>query len=122
MIGSEYTSFAVQAVIGAGHSSVIPDVLWGGWMDAGMVVLGYSGVRVPHESFGPVTDGVANITPIDGGVAGASWAPAHFGLFDAKTGGNLVASAAATMDAPATGQALIADVGDLVFTYEAPGA
>lgn len=117
MIGEEYTSKAIQAVLGPQHSPLFPENLWGGWLDASMDVLGYSGIRVPHASFGEIADGVANIAVIDGGLAGASWTPAFFGLFDAASDGTLVIAAPVTMDAPATGQALIADVGDLTFTY-----
>jgi hypothetical protein len=119
MIGEDYTSKAVRAVLGAGHSELIPENLWGGWLDASLDVLGYSGIRVPHETFGAVDGGVANLDAVDGGLAGDSWAIAWFGLFDAESDGNLVIAAAVTAT-PGEGDPLIFDAGDLTFTYGEP--
>lgn len=116
MIGSTYTSKAIQAVLGPSHSGVIPAVLWGGWLDSGLSVLGYSGISVPHDVFGPATDGIVNIDTVDGGVAGTGWTIAYFGLFDAASGGNLVAYAAVTAT-PSAGDPLLFTAGNLTFTY-----
>lgn len=117
MIGATYKSAAVQAVLGPGHSSVIPDVLWSGWLDSGLSVLGMTGLTVSHDSFGEVTDGVANTVEIDGGLAPAGTIT-HFGLFDAASSGNLIAYAPVTFaSTPAEDDPLLFAVGDLTFTY-----
>lgn len=116
MYGSAYKSKAVQAVLGPAHSTVIPDVLWSGWLDSSFVVLGMTGLTVSHDDFGAVADGVANTADIDGGTAPAGTI-AYFGLFDAASSGDLIAYAAVTFDTtPTAGQSLTAAPGELVFT------
>lgn len=120
MIGSTYTSKAVQAVIGPAHSSVIPDVLWSGWLDASLAVLGMTGMTVSHDDFGPITGGVANISDIDAGTAPVGTI-AHFAVFDAATSGALVAYASVTFaSTPTTGDPLVFAPAALEFEYVAP--
>lgn len=120
MIGSAYTSKAIQAMLGPAHSSVIPDVLWVGLLDATETLIAMTGLTVSHDDFGPVTDGVANTTVIDCGVAGASWSIAYVALFDAASGGDVIARAAVSPAVePTDGDTLAIPAGDLVFTYDA---
>lgn len=118
MIGDAYKSKAVQAVLGPGHSALIPATLWSGWLDSSLAVVGMTGLSVSHNDFGDVTDGVANIDDIDGGLFDDAWTVAYFGLFDAASGGDLIAYAAVTFDtAPADGDSITISAGDLTFTY-----
>lgn len=117
MIGDDYKSAAIQAVIGPAHSSAIPDVLWGGWLNGSLTLLEMTGLTVSHDDFGPITDGVANTTDIDAGAC-PSTTPAYFGLFDAESSGNLVAYAAVTFsDTPTEDESLTFLTGELTFTY-----
>jgi len=118
MIGSAYTSAAVQAVIGPGHSTEIPAVLWGGFLDGLGDLIAMTGLNVSHDAFTPITDGVANSASIDAGVAGTGWTIAAFALFDAATGGEVVASADISPYAPTDGEELTFAPGDLTFTIE----
>lgn len=97
-IGSTYTSAAMQAIIGPNHAATIPDVLWGGWLDTAGDVVAMTHLPVPHSSFGPVANGVENTSSIDAGVLPAGVPPLYFGLFDAETGGALVAFCTVTYD------------------------
>ncbi|MCB2411786.1 hypothetical protein LGT39_02845 [Demequina sp. TTPB684] len=122
MIGTAYQSAVIQAVLGPAHSSAIPDVLWSGWLDGSLAVLSMTGLTVPHADFGAVIGGVANTASIDGGVCPAS-VPAHFALFDAASGGDLIARAAVTFDVPpVSGDLLSIPSGSLVFAYDVGGA
>lgn len=93
MIGASYASRAAQAVLGPYRSQLIPATLWVGWLDDTGDLIAMSGTSVPQDVFGPSGDGVANVTAIDAGVAGAGWTIHSVGLFDAPTGGDLVVSA-----------------------------
>lgn len=119
MIGDAYKSAAIQAVLGPAHSPVIPDVLHGAWLDGSLVLLGMTGGTVSHDDFGPSGDGVANTAVIDGGTCPAS-TPAYFAVYDAASGGDLVAYAPVTFDtAPSSGDSLTSPAGSLTFTYTA---
>lgn len=119
MIGSEYQSAAIQAVLGAGHSDVIPDVLWGAWLDDTLTVLATTGNFVPHESFEPVAGGVANTVTVDAGAAPESVGDvAYFALLDASDDGEIVAYAPVAFDeSPSEGDPLAFEPGELVFLY-----
>lgn len=119
-IGAAYSAKVVGAFIGPAHSSLIPTVLWGGWLDATYTLIAMTGLPVSHDSFGEVTNGMANIEAIDAGVAGVGWTPYYFALFDAASAGNVVCAAAVTPWTPATDALLVANVGDLVFTLPGP--
>ena len=119
MIGFEYQSAAIQAVLGAGHSDVIPDVLWGAWLDVSLDVLADTGIIVPHEAFEAVDGGVANTSEVDAGAAPASiGSVAYFALMDAETDGDIVAYAPVTFDgSPSEDDPLAFAPGELVFLY-----
>lgn len=117
MIGDNYLSRAVQAIIGPNHALTIPDVLWGGFLDENLDLIAMTGQTVPHAAFGPTDTGVTNITPIECGVAGAGWDIRAFGLFDASAGGSLVALAVLSPATPDEDETLIFNVGDLTFTF-----
>lgn len=118
MIGAAFKSRAIQAVLGPAHSARIPENLWVGWLNGSLGVLSMTGGRVPHSAFGPVANGVANTAIIDGGLCPAT-VPTYFGLFNAKSGGDLIAYAAATFaSAPSEDDVLTCSPGQLVFTYE----
>ena len=115
MIHDAYKSGATQAILGPGHGATIPDVLWGGFLDATLTLLGMTGTTVNHNSFGATATGVDNIEIIDAGVAGAGWAPEWFGLFDGSSGAQLVLAIPITPFSPAAGDSMIFAVGDLVY-------
>lgn len=120
MIGATYQSLAVQAVLGPAHSALIPDVLWSGWLDGSGAVLAMTGLTVSHDSFGESGAGVANIDTLDGGLCPAA-VPARFGLFDAASGGDVIAYAPVTFDVtPVEDDPLTFAPGDLTFTYGEP--
>lgn len=120
MIGPAYKSAAIQAVLGEGHSQVIPDVLHAGWLDSSLDLIAMAGVIVPHEAFGEDGDGVSNIALLDAGVCPAT-VPDYFALFDAETGGDIVAYAPVTFDdTPAEGDPIAFAAGALTFTYMEP--
>lgn len=118
MIGDAYKSAAIQAVIGPAHSSVIPDVLWGAWLDAGKALIEMTGNNVSHDDFGESGDGVANTAVVDAGLYPAS-APSWFAVYDAATSGAIVALAPVTFDTtpPEDGPITFAP-GELNFTYD----
>ena len=113
MIGPEYTSRSVQAVLGPYRSQLIPSVLWIGWLHEGSLV-DMAGTSVTHDVFGPSDAGVANTDTVDGGVAGAGWTIDAVGLFDAADG-DLVVSAQIGELTPSEGDALFFAPGDLTF-------
>lgn len=117
MIGDTYKPAAMQAVLGPGHSALIPETLWTGWLDGALGVLGMTGLSVSHDTFTEITEGVANADDIDGGLCPAT-VPTYFGLFDASTSGDLIAYAAVTFDTtPVEDDPLTIGAGDLTFTY-----
>lgn len=121
MIGSDFRSVAVQAVLGPFHAEVIPSVLWAGWLDAAGDLVAMSGERVDHAQFGPILDGVANTTALDLGVAGTGWTVHGVGLFADEGGTQLLVSA--ELDSPVSptlGDPLVFDAGDLAFTIADP--
>lgn len=122
MIGDAYQSAAVQAVLGAGHADVIPDVLWGAWLDSDAEVIATTGLIVPHEVFEPVEGGVANTTEVDAGAAPDGIGGAvFFGLLDAEEDGVVVAYAAVTFDeTPVEDDPLVFEPAELVFSYVEP--
>lgn len=117
MIGPTWRSRAVQAVLGPSRSPLVPAILWTGWLDADGDLIAMTGLSVTHTAFGPSGDGVANIAPIDAGVAGTGWTIHAVGLFDAASGGNLIVSADLTTPAsPDEDDPLVFAAGDLTFT------
>jgi len=117
MIGPAYRSRAAQAVLGPSRSELIPAVLWTGWLNAAGDVVAMTGMSLTHAVFGPAGDGVANIVPLDCGVAATGWEIAAIGLFDAAADGTLIASATLTDPViPDEGDPLVFDVGALTFT------
>jgi len=117
MIGDLYKSKAIQAVIGPAHSNVIPEVLWGGFLDGSGALIAMTGIRVRHDAFTTATDGVTNSVRLDCGVAGTGWTIAGFALFDAASGGAIVLSASVTSVSPAVDEPLAFAPGGLTFTY-----
>lgn len=120
MFSPEYRSIAMQSILGPAHSTLVPSVLWLGWLDAAGDLIAMSGTTVPHESFGPAEDGVENIEPIDGGVAGDGWEIDAVGLFADEVGADLIIWA--LLDFPATpeeDEPLTFDVGAVRFTIDA---
>jgi len=119
MIGPSYTSKATQAILGPAHSQLIPNRLWVGWLDASGNLIAMSGTYLAHTVFGPIADGVANISAVDCGIAGTGWAIAKVGLFDAA-GGNLIVSCdLPSVASPTAGAPLGFAAGDLKFTVAA---
>lgn len=116
MIGSTFQGSAVGAVIGPAHSSLIPDVMWGGWLDSGLVLLGMTGATVSHDAFDVVGTGVENIALIDAGDLPAGTI-AHFGLFDDAAGTNVIAYAAVDLTGLSAGDPVAFDAGALTFPY-----
>ena len=91
MLSNAYRQKAARALFGSTRSEVMPAVLWLGWLDStGEVTT--ERVRVPNTDavFTPSGDGVANLAPIDAGVATGAWTLTAAGLWDAATGGVLV--------------------------------
>ncbi|WP_169165091.1 hypothetical protein [Cellulomonas taurus] len=119
MIGPSWRSRAVQALLGPNRSPLVPAQLWTGWLDASGQLIAMSGLPVSHEAFGPVSDGVANTTPLDCGVAGEGWAIAGVGLFDAADGALLVAATLSSVVTPDEGDPLTFDPGALTFRVSA---
>jgi len=115
MIGPTWRSRAVQAVLGPNRSQLIPARLWTGWLDADGDLIAMTGLYVTHAVFGPSGDGVANIAPIDGGVAEAGWVIAGVGLFDAAAGSLIVSADLASPVTTTDGQELTIAVGALTF-------
>lgn len=98
-VGPSYTSRAAQAILGPAHSMVIPEVLWGGWLDADGELIAMTGLPVAHDDFGPASNAVVNSVTVDAGLAPAV-TPTRFGLFDAASGGDLVIYAEISFDEP----------------------
>lgn len=116
-IGPAYQSAVVQAVLGPSASEVMPNALWGAWLDDKLNVLAETGIELPQTVFGPTALGVANNVIIDGGPAPAT-VPAFFALMDAETGGEIVAYAPVTFDGdPSEGDPLAFAPGELAFNY-----
>lgn len=115
MIGPEYTSRVVQAVLGPYRSQLIPSRLWVGWLDAAGDLIEMSGTVVSQGAFGPATDGVTNTEPIDCGVAGDGWVIAAVGLFDAPTGDLVITASFPDPLTPDEDEPLIFAAGGLVF-------
>lgn len=116
-LGPAYRSIAARAFLGPNRSQLIPAELHIGWLDSTGALIAMSGMSVTHDVFGPTTDGVTNISTIDGGVAGTGWDIYGVGLFDAPTSGTLVISAALPAHrTPAAGDALSFGAAALLFT------
>lgn len=118
MLSSAYRQRAARAVFGSARSEVIPAVLWLGWLN-GTAEVTAERVRVPNTDavFGPSGDGVTNIAPIDAGVAETALTLTAVGLYDAKTGGNLIITAPLPNSVTvATGGALVVDTAGLALT------
>lgn len=116
-VGVAYRQAAAGALLGAGKSALIPDVLYLGLVDAtGAEPVGMA--RVPVSALGDMWsvagDGVATTVVIDAGLAGAGW-PELTGwvLWDATTGGNPVLSGDLTPVTPDEGDPLTVPVGGL---------
>lgn len=123
MIGPEYASIAVQAVLGPDRSGLVPAVLWLGWLDEFGDLIAMAGVQVPHEVWGATDTGVANVEPIDAGLAGDGWEIHAVGLFDAEVDGSLVVSAALPAPLlPLEDDPLAFDVDGLVFDLAEDGS
>lgn len=121
MIGAAYTSLGAQAIIGPAHAPTIPEVLWPGWMDTDLNLLGMVGEALSHDQFGPVENGVANIEAIDGGLAGAGWNIGGLALYDAEVGGLIIVVALVTPYEPEEGEVLTLGPGMLVFRFPDDG-
>jgi len=93
VIGEAYRSVSVQAVLGPDRSLLVPAVLWVGWLDGDGSLIAMAGTSVSADAWGPTDDGVANLSLIDGGLAGDGWTIAAVGLFDAAADGALVIAA-----------------------------
>jgi hypothetical protein len=115
-IGDDWKSELVQALLGPAHSAAFPDAYWSGWLDGSGDLIEMTGLTVSHDDWGPVTDGVANIAIIDGGLCPAT-VPTYFGLFaDAEGASRVLTSAAESFDeTPSEGDPLAADAGEIVF-------
>ena len=99
-VGPAYASPVALSIVGPNHGTLIPEVLWGAWMDDTNSVVADTGVQVPHEAFGPGVNCATNVDDVDAGLMPAT-VPARFGLFDAASGGDLVIYADVTWPAPA---------------------
>lgn len=101
-LGTEYRSIAAQALLGSSHTSLVPDVLWIGWLSTTGTEL--TATRVPvdntDEVWEPTTNGVANVDDIAAGTSTAAWIIGRVALFDAATDGQVVLEA--TLPAPVT--------------------
>ena len=80
-IAPAYRSIAVQAILGPARSTLMPSVLWLGWLDDEGELVAMSGATISHEAFIPTDGGVENVDPIDGGLA------TGFGPFVLSLGG-----------------------------------
>lgn len=112
-----YRQAVALSILGSAHSALIPDTLWLTVLDGDGVELDMDRVPVPNDdtTWGPITAGVTNVTPIDLPPAGAGWVIEGWALFDAATGGNAVLSGDLTAPiTPADGEALAVPVGGLV--------
>ena len=118
MIGTEYHAQAVASIIGPNHSTLIPDVMWGAWLDGDLEVIEVTGTTIAHSAFGLVAEGVANIVLLDAGVLPAGTVE-YFGLLDAEVDGQLIAAAAFTT-AAVESDAIVFPIGTLQFLYGAP--
>lgn len=88
-VGPEYTSALIRGLIGPVRGPLIPDTIWGGWMDDTGQVLAWTGIEVDHDAFGPAADGVWNNVSVDAGYAPAGTLT-RFGIFDAAVDGKLI--------------------------------
>jgi hypothetical protein len=125
MFSPEYRSIAMQSILGPAHSTLIPSVLWLGYLDAAGNLIAMVETPISHDSFGPNEDGVENIDPIDGGTAGESWVIDAVGLFADAEGTELIVSAELDLPAePEEDEEITFDVGDLQFyiDYEPGGS
>lgn len=116
MIGPEYTSTVVQAILGSERSPLFPDTLWVGILDAAGELLATPTTPVHQTVWAPVVDGVTNGVPIDCGVAGSGWEIHAVGLFDGPDGDLILSAALDTPRTPAQGDPLVFQVGGLTFT------
>lgn len=119
MIGPSWRSRAVQALLGPNRSPLVPAQLWTGWLDASGQLIAMTGLPMSHDSFGPADDGVTNTVMVDCGVAGAGWAIAGVGLFDAAGGDLLVSAVLSAVVTPDEGEPLTFDPGALSFQVTA---
>ena len=117
MIGANYQAKAIAAVLGSSHSAIIPEGLWGAWLDVTLTVIEDTGIGILHSAFEETATGVANTSIIDAGTMPAS-TPTHFALMDASVGGEIVAYVPITFAvAPTVGDAVAFPPGSLVFEY-----
>lgn len=93
VIGPAYQHIAVGAMIGPGHSPLVPENIYSGWLDGDLNLLGMTGDRIAHEAFVTIEDGRANGALMGAGTAGAGWEPVWFALFDGPVDGNLIVAA-----------------------------
>lgn len=115
MIGETYRARAAQALFGEGRSALMPSVWWLSWLSTSGVELG-SRVRVNIAGvFEQSGDGVANVEPIDGGIAGA-WIVGGVAFYDAATGGaRIVEADVSPTTTTSAGDALAIAPGDLTL-------
>ncbi|WP_061960655.1 hypothetical protein [Demequina flava] len=98
-VGPSFASRVAQSIVGPNHGQLIPDVVWGAWMDDANTVIATTGVQVPHDAFGPGVNSATNISDVDAGLMPVT-VPTRFGIFDAADGGNLVIYAQVTWPDP----------------------
>lgn len=122
MIGDDYKGIAIGAVLGPGHSPLIPSLLFTAWLDGSGTVIDWTGLTITHDVFEIVGTSVTNTDEIDGGVTPAT-TPTRFALCDAD-GGSIIASAPVTFTdgdgaaaLPTEGEPLTIAPGALVFSY-----
>jgi len=117
-IGSSYHAKAMASIIGPAHSALIPDTMWGAWLDGAGDVIEMTGTQVAHTAFAEITGGVANSVIVEAGVLPAGTV-AFFALMDAATSGQIIAMATFTTDA-VENDAVVFPAGTLQFLYGSP--
>jgi len=115
-LGNDWKSELVQAILGPAHSAVFPDSYWSGWLDGEGDLIAMTGMFVSHDDWGSVTDGVANIAIVEGGLCPAT-TPERFALFADAGGASVVLTSAVVTfgGTPSVGDPLLAAAGDIVF-------
>lgn len=117
-IGPSYQAKAMACIIGPDHSSLIPDTMWGAWLDDTETLIEMTGTQVLHTQFVETAGGVENSILVDAGILPAGTV-GFFALMDAATSGDVIALAAFTTDADAD-DAIVFPAGTLRFLYGEP--
>lgn len=79
MISDEWKGAVLGSLLGAGHGPLVPDTLYGAWLDSDGDVIAMSGLTVDHSAFEVVEDQVVNTVVVDAGLYPDA-APTFFAL------------------------------------------